>query len=163
MLAPMVTLGAVRQVATHVTYLAELGAGQWGKAPVMPAKRIFGGYRGAVVPLTRGEAGRALRELEPGERVLIAEGIENALAGAAIVGGRAPRTWAAGSLGNLAALALPVRGLELVLVADPDEGNDAAAALFQRAVAHLVGQGARVDILRAPAGDMADYVREAYG
>jgi hypothetical protein len=83
MVAPVISLVTFEQLATHATFLTQ-GYGGWYKAPVKPAKICLGSYSGGIIELLSGSSGRSLRDMRPGEKVLVGEGIENALAAAAL-------------------------------------------------------------------------------
>jgi phage/plasmid primase-like uncharacterized protein len=139
---------AGRIAALHRTYLAPGGA---GKAPVEPAKMTLGPTRGAAVRLW-----------SAAERLIVAEGIETALAAAWLL--RAP-AWAATSAGNLGdMLVLPAIVREVIIAADHDAPGLAAA---QRAAARWKGEGRVVKIAKPdqPGKDFADLAkaRAAHG
>jgi len=116
---------AGRIAAVHRTFLAPGGA---GKAPVDPAKMTLGPTRDAAVRLW-----------PAAERLIIAEGIETALAAAALLRGPA---WAATSAGNLGdTLTLPAVVREVIIAADHDAPGLAAA---QRAAARWKAEGRAV-------------------
>ena len=84
-----------------------------GKAPIEPAKMMLGPCRGGAVrlgPIT--------------DRLLVAEGIENALSAMQATGQPA---WAALSTSGLRTLELPVEVRDVVMLADGDEPGEAAA------------------------------------
>jgi hypothetical protein len=151
MLAPMIDLATHAHIATHVTYLAHDQAGTWRKASVDPAKKIYGSFAGGVIPLMRGASGRWLSDAPDGDVVLLAEGIENALAGA-YISSEHPRVLACGAVGNLAGLPLPAALKRVILVEDNDEMNGAVAELRRRAVAGWQAEGRVVEWMRAPRG-----------
>lgn len=118
---------AGRPAAVHRTFLARDGA---GKAPVEPQRMTFGPVAGGAVRLHRHE---------PGAPLVLAEGIETALAAAALLGAPA---WAAVSAGNLGdALRLPDAARDVVLAADNDPPGRAAA---ERAKRRFRAEGRRV-------------------
>ena len=133
---------AGRIVAVHRTFLAPGGA---GKAPVDPPKMTLGPTRGAAVRLW-----------PAADRLIVAEGIETALAAAALL--RAP-AWAATSAGNLGdMLALPAVVREVIVAADHDPPGLAAA---QRAAARWKAEGRAVKIAKPdqPGKDFADLAK----
>ncbi len=101
-------------VAVHRTFLARDGR---SKAKVSPSKMMLGPCRGGVV---------RLGDLVP--KLLIAEGIETALAGMAIFKRAA---WAALSTSGLKRLDLPTSVKEVHILADNDEPGKQAAAEAQ--------------------------------
>ncbi len=97
-------------IAIHRTFLARDGH---GKAPVDPQKMMFGPCRGGVVRLG-----------EPGDVLMVGEGIETCLAAMQATGKPA---WAALSTSGLRSLDLP-RGLcKVMVLADGDAPGEAAA------------------------------------
>jgi hypothetical protein len=121
--------------AVHRTYLRLNGS---GKAEAEPAKAMLGATAGGAVRLTDG----------PGP-LLVAEGIETALAAWCLRGDATARAWAALSASGLRALRLPSQPGRLCIAADGDApGMAAAHALAQRA--H--GLGWQVTIAQPPAG-----------
>lgn len=146
-------LGAVtlrgRHVATHRTYIAEQ-RGAWVKAPLAKAKKVLGGYQGAVIPLWRGASGKPIAEAAEDETVAIAEGIEDALT----VALHQPdwRALACVSLSNMANVVLPPACHDLVLIFDRDGENPQARAARERAVRSLMEQDRSVREVRPPEG-----------
>lgn len=129
--------------AVHRTYLSPRADGSVGKAPVPDAKRTLGRFAGGSIhvwrPMIDGRAACPIAEAAR-PRVLVTEGIENALSCAMDEFGRESYVLAAVSLGNMARLKLPVRAGELTLVADNDLDNPGAAAQLERACEHLADQ-----------------------
>ena len=119
-------------IAIHRTYLAHNGG---GKASVDPQKMMFGPCRGGAVRLA-----------EPGEVLMVGEGIETCLAAMQATGHPA---WAALSTSGLRSLGLPKDVSNVIVLADGDEPGEAAACycalLWTR-------QGRRVRIARPPQG-----------
>jgi phage/plasmid primase-like uncharacterized protein len=104
-------------VAVHRTYLAPDGS---GKAALEPQKATLGPVAGGVVALHQGTASGP---------VVLAEGIETALAASVLLGAPA---WAAVSAGNLENLILPPLH-QVLIAADADgPGQSAAWAAAQR-------------------------------
>ncbi|WP_160935232.1 DUF7146 domain-containing protein [Teichococcus coralli] len=115
-------------VALHRTYLRPDGS---GKADLDPPKASFGPVAGGVVMLHVAPAAGPL---------VLAEGIETALAASALM--RVP-TWACISAGNLARLTLPATARDVIVAADADApGQRAAWAAAQR----WEGEGRRVRV-----------------
>jgi putative DNA primase/helicase len=97
-------------LAIHRTFMSGDGT---SKAPIEPAKMMLGPCRGGAVrlgPIT--------------DRLLVAEGIENALSAMQATGHAA---WAALSTSGLRTLELPVEARDVVVLADGDEPGEAAA------------------------------------
>ncbi len=134
---------AGRPVAVHRTFLAPGGA---GKAAVEPVRMTLGPVRGAAVRLH-----------QAADRLVIAEGIETALAAAALL--RAP-AWAAVSAGNLRdTLALPPAVREVIVAADNDKpGLEAARAAAARWRAE--GRAVRIAVPDKAGADFNDVLRE---
>ena len=133
MMVALVTNGADGMpVAIHRTYLARDGD---GKAPIDPQKMMLGPCRGGAVRLA-----------EPGDVLMIGEGVETCLAAMQASGHPA---WAALSTSGLRSLDLPTNVRDVIVLADGDEAGDAAV--------HDCGsrwkrQGRRVRIARPPQG-----------
>lgn len=119
-------------LAIHRTFLAREGQ---GKAPVKPAKMMLGPCRNGAVRLG-----------DPGEVLMIGEGIETCLAAMQTTGHPA---WAALSTSGLRALDLPDAVRDVIVLADGDDpGEEAARDCAQR----WMRQGRRVRIARPPRG-----------
>lgn len=119
-------------LAIHRTFLAHEGR---GKAPVQPAKMMLGPCRGGAVRLN-----------EPGEVLMIGEGIETCLAAKQATGHPA---WAALSTSGLRALDLPGCVRNLIVLADGDDPGEAAA---RDCALRWMREGRRVRIARPPSG-----------
>lgn len=132
-LVALVTQGSTGSpVAVHRTFLARDGG---GKAPVDPAKMMLGPCRGGVVRLG-----------EPGDVLMIGEGIETCLAAMQASGKPA---WAALSTSGLRSLDLPNAVGDVIVLADGDEPGEAAA---QDCARRWRREGRRVRIARPPKG-----------
>jgi hypothetical protein len=119
-------------LAIHRTFLARDGA---GKAPVDPQKMMLGPCRGGAVRLA-----------DPGDVLMVGEGIETCLA--AMVANGHP-AWAALSTSGLRGLDLPKEVHDVIVLADGDEAGEAAA---RDCALRLKRQGRRVRIARPPSG-----------
>jgi hypothetical protein len=119
-------------LAVHRTFLARDGH---GKAPVDPAKMMLGPCRGGVVRLG-----------EPGDVLMVGEGIETCLAAMQATG---KPGWAALSTSGLRALDLPRAIAEVIVLADGDEPGEAAA---QHCARRWQREGRDVRIARPPSG-----------
>ena len=119
-------------LAIHRTFLARDGS---GKAPVDPAKMMFGPCRGGAVRLG-----------EPDDVLMVGEGIETCLAAMQATGQPA---WAALSTSGLRTLDLPDTVRELIVLADGDDSGEAAA---RDAAMRWKREGRRVRIARPPRG-----------
>jgi putative DNA primase/helicase len=129
----LVTSGADgTPLAIHRTFLARDGG---GKAPVDPQKMMLGPCHGGVVRLAN-----------PGDVLMVGEGIETCLA--AMLGSGHP-AWAALSTSGLRGLDLPKDVLDVIVLADGDEAGEAAA---RDCAGRWKRQGRRVRIARPPQG-----------
>jgi hypothetical protein len=127
-------------LAIHRTFLALDGG---GKAPVTPQKMMLGPCRGGAVRLA-----------EPGNLLMVGEGIETCLA--AMLASGHP-TWAALSTSGLRSLDLPKELRDVIVLADGDEAGEAAA---RECALRWKFQGRRVRIARPPQGmDFNDMLR----
>jgi hypothetical protein len=129
----LVTNGASgAERAIHRTFLAPSGN---GKASVDPRKMMLGPCSGGVVRLA-----------DPGDVLMVGEGIETWLAAMQATGHPA---WAALSTSELRHLDLPTTVRDLIVLADGDEAGEAAA---RDCGLRWKRQGRRVRIARPPAG-----------
>jgi hypothetical protein len=119
-------------IAIHRTFLARDGN---GKAPVDPAKMMLGPCRGGVVRLA-----------DPGEVLMVGEGVETCLAAMQATKHAA---WAALSASGLRTLDLPRDVRDVIVLADGDEPGEAAA---QDCARRWKREGRRVRIARPPQG-----------
>jgi putative DNA primase/helicase len=119
-------------LAIHRTFLAVDGA---EKAPVDPAKMMFGPCRGGAVRLA-----------DPSDVLMIGEGIETCLAAMQATGHPA---WAALSTSGLRALDLPTEVHNVIVLADGDDAGEAAA---RDCAWRWMREGRRVRIARPPRG-----------
>jgi putative DNA primase/helicase len=119
-------------LAIHRTFLTADGV---GKAPIEPQKMMLGPCRGGVV-----------RVADPGEVLMIGEGIETCLAAMQATGYPG---WAALSTSGLRTLELPCEVREVIVLADGDKPGEAAA---NGAALRWTREGRRVRIARAPHG-----------
>jgi putative DNA primase/helicase len=119
-------------VAIHRTYLARDGG---GKAQIDPQKMMLGPCRGGTVRLA-----------EPGEVLMVGEGIETCLAAVQATGHAA---WAALSTSGLRCLDLPKDVRDVIVLADGDAAGEAAARDCAWRWKH---EGRRVRIARPPQG-----------
>lgn len=119
-------------IAVHRTFLARNGG---GKAPVDPQKMMLGPCRGGAVCLA-----------DPGDVLMVGEGIETCLAAMQASGQPA---WAALSTSGLRALDLPNAVRNVIVLADGDEPGESAA---QHCARRWTREGRRVRIARPPQG-----------
>jgi putative DNA primase/helicase len=106
-----------------------------GKAPIDPQKMMLGPCRGGAVRLA-----------EPGDVLMIGEGVETCLAAMQACGHPA---WAALSTSGLRSLDLPTNVSDVIVLADGDEAGEAAA---RDCGSRWKRQGRRVRIARPPQG-----------
>ena len=114
------------------TFLAHDGS---GKAPVYPNKMMLGPCRGGAVRLG-----------QLAEVLMVGEGIETCLSAMQATGNP---VWAALSTSGLRALHLPETVRDVIVLADGDDGGEAAARV---GALRWVQQGRRVRIARPPRG-----------
>jgi putative DNA primase/helicase len=114
------------------TFLARDGG---GKAPVDPQKMMLGPCRGGAVRLA-----------EPGDVLMVGEGIETCLAAMQATGHPA---WAALSTSGLRTLEFPKDVRDVIVLADGDAAGEAAA---RDCAWRWKREGRRVRIARAPQG-----------
>lgn len=149
MLAPVVHAVSRTMIGCHVTYL-HCGPNGWRKASVDPPKKVHGGFKGGLIPLLRGASGKPFSSAPYGDTILIAEGIENALAASLSwrvesarrkvpVEGN-PRVVACVNAGNLPEIVLPEAFRTVILVYDRDGENDGVFRSRDRAVAQFLAQ-----------------------
>jgi hypothetical protein len=119
-------------LAIHRTFLAHDGA---GKAPVEPSKMMLGPCSGGAVRLA-----------DPGDVLMVGEGIETCLAATQATGHPA---WAALSTAGLRSLDLPEDVRDVIVLADGDAAGEAAA---RDCAWRWKRQGRRVRIARPPQG-----------
>ncbi len=126
-------------IAVHRTFLRTEGR---GKASVEPARMMLGPCRGGAVRLS-----------EPGEVLMVGEGIETCLAAMQATGHSA---WAALSTSGLRTLDLPETVREVIVLADGDDAGEAAAGNCAQRWAR---ESRRVKIARPPRGmDFNDWL-----
>lgn len=154
-----------RIVGVHCTYLASDGGGKMTAPPGWPAGEAW------KAKIMRGVARHGAIRLTPAEDLMVvAEGVETALSvlqalydeevGAPHIDGEPVGVWAAGSLDNMGAIALPAGVREVILAADGDGKIPDAAEperkdpeeLIQAAAAKHRDEGRNVRIARPPAG-----------
>jgi hypothetical protein len=119
-------------IAVHRTFLARDGG---GKAPVDLQKMMLGPCRGGGVRLA-----------DPGDVLMVGEGIETCFAAMQASGHPA---WAALSTSGLRGLDLPKDVCDVIVLADGDEAGEAAA---HDCALRWKRQGRRVRIARPPQG-----------
>jgi putative DNA primase/helicase len=124
--------GAGNPIRIHRTFLDRDGN---RKAPIEPAKMMLGPCRGGTVRLA-----------QPGEALMVGEGIETCLAA---MQATAQAAWAALSTSGLRNLDLPREVRDVIVLADGDDPGEAAA---QDCAWSWKREGRRVRIARPPQG-----------
>lgn len=119
-------------IAIHRTFLARDGG---GKAPVDPQKMMLGPCQGGAVRLA-----------DPGDVLMVGEGIETCLAAMQATDNPA---WAALSTSGLRALDLPETVRQVIVLADGDAPGEAAAS---DCALRWKREGRQVRIARPPRG-----------
>jgi Toprim domain len=137
-------------LTVHRTWLQRQEDGRVLKAPVAAPKKVYGPYKGGLIPLSRGSSGRPWKDPAPDDTVGLTEGVENGLSYAVAVPEH--RVAAAVSVGNLASLALHRRIRKVVIAADSDAPGSPADQALQRAAARFLAEGREVRIARCPPG-----------
>lgn len=152
-------------VTCHRTWLAIGPDGRWDKAPLPKPKMVLGPYKGGAIRIwrglgPRGGRGKSLAEVEPGARVYLTEGIEDALSVAMLL--PQARVIAAIANTNFANVELPPAVTQVVIVADQDEDPDVRAVTDRAAEAHRRA-GRQVALWRNMHGgkDINDALRQA--
>lgn len=142
--------------ACHVTFLDPIRP---AKAPVTPAKLMFGEALGSVIELSRGPSGKAFwmtADDTPACPLIVAEGIETALSFAVEVAGEA-RVWACGSLAGVGGAASLIQRLDCIawvlFARDNNTGNPQAQRQFASALESLESTGKRVVVEASHVGD----------
>lgn len=137
--------------ACHVTFLDPLKP---AKAPVQPAKMMFGEALGAIVEISMGPNNVPFW-MDDGLRpqpVVLAEGIETALAFA--VAGSPARVWACGSLAGIGGAPVQLPCISWVLFArDNNDGNRTAQKQFDAVLSKLEASGKQIVVEASHVGD----------
>ena len=136
-----------RQCAVHRIWLQERNLAfedrpMVGKAPLDDPKMSKGEYAGGCIRLWRGQSRRSWDMAEPGETLLISEGIEDLLAFV-----QYEPQWrgiCAVSLSNMLGLVLPPEFSVLRILAQSDAPGSPAAKLLQRVEDRFWDEGRRV-------------------
>jgi len=151
----------------HRTFLRPDGS---GKAPVKPAKIMVGIKKGSAIRLARGLGDLSPRDaMARGHKcpLIIGEGIETTLKVAAFM--LDCRAWAAGDMGNMAALAWPPYASDIILLKDNNlhppgsKAFEAAEAGWRRVENHwrdLEAQNAGRLIIAPPSAGFSDFADE---
>lgn len=119
-----------RTAAAHVTFLERRADGSWTKLQCVEAKKqIFGPAwdLGAHMPLWKGTQNCTLRDIAPGTAIEVSEGIEDGLSFA--LADPTARVVAAGTVGLIGQMRLPVQAGQLNILAQRDDKEQAVEAL----------------------------------
>jgi len=161
MVAPIIHPITRCQMAIHRTWLEQHGS-DWVKARVETPKKVRGAYKGGFIPLTRGASGKRWAQAPEGDRLALAEGIENALS----VAQEEPewRVAAYVAANNLLELTLPAVFTAICLIADRDGENWSVTEDRDIAREQWRMEGREVFDWTPPPGvkDANDYVRERH-
>ncbi|RUW45668.1 hypothetical protein [Mesorhizobium sp. M8A.F.Ca.ET.021.01.1.1] len=122
------------------------------KAPVEPAKLMYGEALGSVIEIATGPSGKPFWMTDEPAPLIIAEGRETAQSFAAA--GVPARIWAAGSLAGVGKAPVDLACVSWVLFArDNNTGNPQAQKQFEQALAGLESHGKRVVVEASHVGD----------
>ena len=150
---------ADEMVAVNRTWLQQ-DDGCWIKARLCNPKMSLGPLSGGTIRLWHGASRKPLAQTPDGEVVVVAEGIETALSGALLC--LDLRVLSAVSLPNMARIVLPPAVRSVIIAADNDGDNQAAARGPQRAIDRFKVEGRLVRIARSPVGkDFNDVLNPA--
>lgn len=144
--------------AVHRTWLKADGS---GKADVRPARKVWPGFAGLVIPIWTGSSGLSIRHAaENGlrETLVLTEGIEDGLT--AVLANPEHRVWAVIALGNLGNVPVPECIDGIIVHRQNDWQKPQAVEAFERAKAALEATGRPVAEVRASHGkDLNDTLR----
>lgn len=121
MLAAILNPITREHMATHRTWITPTPDNRWAKAGLIAPKKVVGSFAGGFIPLTRGASDRPWKTMRPGETLVLAEGIENALTVAQFYPGARSAAYVAA--GNLLNVDLPEQIEHIILVRDRDGFN----------------------------------------
>ena len=139
----------------HATWLSADGT---GKADLDPPKLSLGEYKGAFLPICKGESGAEVWELATPTTVILTEGPEDAWTEAFA----APemRVWAAGSLSNIGNIEWSPSIAAFLVVRQNDWQTPAAVRAFDRAIEALRRHPCPVEVIGVGLGkDPNDQLR----
>lgn len=122
------------------------------------AKMSMGPSLGGYVPVHKGDSRRALKDIKPGTRIYLSEGIEDGLSVA--IAKPDARVIAAAGLSRIGAVELPEQMGPLVLIGQNDPPDSQAAETFERAIAAQQARGRTVELMFPPPEykDFNDYL-----
>ncbi len=134
----------------HVTFLDPVLP---AKAPVSPAKLMFGEAMGAVIEISCGPGGRPFwGPTEEALPVVLCEGIETGLSLAQAIDDA--RIWACGSLAGMGHAPVHLSCVSTITVArDNNAGNAQAEAHLNSGLDRLADSGKPLVIMRSHVGD----------
>jgi Toprim domain len=160
MVAPIINCETRKQTAIHRTWLEPVSPFGWRKAALDTPKKVRGPYKGGMIPLTRGPSGKRWRQAPEGDRLLLAEGIENALSVAQLEPDWRAIAYVAAN--NLLELKLPSVFTSVCLVADRDGENWSVTEDRDIAREQWRIEGREVHDWTPPPGvkDANDFIRE---
>lgn len=135
--------------ACHITFLDPLIA---AKAPVDPAKLMFGEAAGTVIELALGPSNKPFWQTETSHPLILCEGIETGFSFAS----EAPeaRIWAAGSITAMGNAPIHVDAVsEIILARDNNHGNPTAQKQLDQVLEKLEAAGKPLTVINSHLGD----------
>lgn len=142
--------GEGKFIAVHRTWLEVRPDGRVTKAPLKTPKKALGIYKGGYISISKGASGEAMTRAPMGDRVLLTEGIEDALTYAMC--DPELRVIAGISLDNMANAPVPSHVGQLQIGGDNDEGEAEQAKLNKALATHIRHGIADVRLTLAPEG-----------
>lgn len=133
--------------ACHCTFLDHRPG---AKAPVDPAKLIFGEAKGSVIELAYGPAGRPFWQCEDPYPLIAAEGIETGLSLAIAV--PEARVWAVGSISGFLEAPCDLDCVSAVFAALDNATNPTSRRQNEAALAALESRGKPVEVMKSHLG-----------
>jgi hypothetical protein len=160
MVAPIINCDTNKQTSIHRTWLEHLDGLTWRKAQLEAPKKVRGPFKGGFIPLLRGPSKKRWRQAPDGDRLMMAEGIENALSVAQLEPDWRVIAYVAAN--NLLELRLPSAFTSVCLVADRDGENWSVTEDRDIAREQWRIEGREVFDWTPPAGtkDANDWIRE---
>ena len=144
--------------AVHRTWLEIDGS---DKAPIEPARKVWPGFAGLVIPIWNGDGDlsvRQAREVGLQQTLVLTEGVEDGLSAA--LAAPEHRVWAVIALGNLGNVPVPACCDSIIVHRQNDWEKPQAVEQFERAKAALEATGRPVAEVRAFKGkDLNDTLR----
>ncbi len=133
--------------ACHCTFLDPAGA---AKAPVDPAKLMFGEAAGAVIELAMGPEGKPFWEARQAHPVILAEGIETGFSLA--LAAPEARVWAVGSISGFANAPVGLACIGQIFAAFDNATNATSRKQNDAALAALEASGKPVVVMKSHLG-----------